>query len=314
MNATLRQTLSHTDGVQVHFDEPMAPHTTYKVGGPAAAFVEVETSAGLGAVLDALADAGAPWLIVGNGSNVLFADAGFDGAVLHLGVAFEGATLTRDLHGAGAHRLEAGAALSITRLLRVAKDESIAGVEFLGGVPGTVGGAVRMNAGTVMGEVADTLEAAELAAPGSDAAPRRWVPAEDLGLRYRHSDLPEGAIVTAARFRCRDADPSMRERLDQVLAYRKRTQPLTMPSCGSVFANPPGDHAGRLIEQSGLKGARVGRAQVSEQHANWIVNTGGATAADVRALIDRCIDEVARQHGVTLRHEVRLLGDWEARP
>ncbi len=311
MNAALRHNLAHAPGVQVRFDEPMAPHTTYKVGGPAAAFVQVETRDGLLGVLDALADDDTPWLIVGNGSNVLFSDAGFDGAVLHLAGDFDGATLTRDHHGDGAHRLEAGAALSITRLLRVAKDEAIAGVEFLGGVPGTVGGAVRMNAGTVMGEVSDTLEAAELTAAGDEAA--AWVPAEDLGLSYRHSELPAGAVVTAARFRCRDADPGMRERLDEVLAYRKRTQPLTMPSCGSVFANPPGDHAGRLIEASGLKGRQVGGAQVSTQHANWIVNAGGATAADVRALIQVCVDEVQRQHGVTLRHEVQLLGDWEAR-
>ena len=118
-------------------------------------------------------------------------------------------------------------------------------------------------------------------------------------------------MVTGARFRCRTGDAAMRERLDEVLAYRKRTQPLTLPSCGSVFANPVGDAAGRLIEAAGLKSWRVGGAQVSERHANWIVNTGDATAADVRALIELCVAEVQRQHGVTLRHEVRLLGDWQ---
>jgi UDP-N-acetylmuramate dehydrogenase len=171
-----------------------------------------------------------------------------------------------------------------------------------------------MNAGTALGEAKDALLEAELvlpAAPGDAAPTRRWLAAAELGLSYRRSELPEGAIVTAARWRVSDGTPGMRERLAEVLAYRKRTQPLTMPSCGSVFANPPGDHAGRLIEAAGLKGRRVGGAQVSEQHANWIVNTGAATAADMRALMALCVAEVAARFGVTLRHEVRLLGDWE---
>ncbi|MGM0576603.1 MAG: UDP-N-acetylmuramate dehydrogenase [Myxococcota bacterium] len=306
MNTAARQALADVEGATVRFDEPMAAHTTYKVGGPAALYVEVETREALQALLGVLQALDVPWLVLGNGSNVLFADAGFDGAVLHLGGGFAQVSVTRDALGESAHSLEAGAALSVTRLLRFVKRELLAGVEYLGGVPGTVGGAVRMNAGTRSGELADTLEAAEV----TDARGSRWLPAAELGLSYRHSELPEGSVVTAARFRVTDAEPAMRERLDEVLAYRKRTQPLTMPSCGSVFANPPGDAAGRLIEASGLAGARIGGAQVSEQHANWIVNTGGATAADVRALIERCIEEVRRQHGVELRAEVRMLGDW----
>jgi UDP-N-acetylmuramate dehydrogenase len=165
-----------------------------------------------------------------------------------------------------------------------------------------------MNAGTVMGEVSDALESARLVLPDGGAA---WTAASELGLGYRQSTLPSGAIVTAARFRTRDADPTMRERLTEVLAYRKATQPLQMPSCGSVFANPPGDHAGRLIEASGLKGRQIGGAQVAQMHANWIVNRGGATASDVRDLIALCQSEVENQHGVRLRHEVRMLGDWQ---
>ena len=165
-----------------------------------------------------------------------------------------------------------------------------------------------MNAGTVLGEVKDTLESAQLVEPGRSPV---WVPRDALGMTYRSSTLPPGGVVTAVRFRCREAEPDTRERLNHVLAYRKKTQPLQAPSCGSVFANPPGDHAGRLIEASGLKGCRVGGAQVSEMHANWIVNLGYATASDVAELIARCIEDVRVQHGVTLRHEVRLLGDWE---
>jgi len=291
----------------VRSDVSMAPYTTYKVGGPAALFIEIHEADILPALLARLADQGIDWLVIGKGSNVLFADAGFDGAVLQLGEDFARADVARDALGAGVHRLEAGAALSITRLLRVTKEQDLAGVEYLGGVPGTVGGAVRMNAGTVLGEVCDSLESAAVALAGE---PIRWIPADELGLSYRRSELPEGAVVTGARFRCGDADPTMRARLAEVLAYRKATQPLTMPSCGSVFANPPGDHAGRLIEAAGLKGHCLGGAQVSEMHANWIVNTGDATAADVRGLISLCVARVEAESGLTLRHEVRILGDW----
>ena len=164
-----------------------------------------------------------------------------------------------------------------------------------------------MNAGTVMGEVSDSLEAARVVTPDGQA---RWVPASELDLAYRKSSLPRGAVVVGARFVTRDADPAMRSRLAEVLAYRKSTQPLQYPSCGSVFANPEGDHAGRLIEACGLKGHRIGDAQISEMHANWIVNLGGATATNVRDLIDLCVRTVDDQHGVQLRHEVKMLGDW----
>ncbi|MCB9728835.1 MAG: UDP-N-acetylmuramate dehydrogenase [Deltaproteobacteria bacterium] len=307
MNATLQQQLASTPGLRARFDEPMAAHTTYKVGGPAAAFVEVHSPDALVRLLALLAAAAVPWLVLGNGSNALFADRGYSGAVLHLGQGFDHVAVARDAGGPGTHRLSAGAALSVTRLLRFVKDEQLSGVEFLGGIPGTVGGAVRMNAGTAAGEVSATLEAAEL----TNAGGASWVPAAALGLRYRHSELPEGSVVTAARFAVRDADPDMRQRLDAVLAYRKATQPLQAPSCGSVFANPPGDHAGRLIEAAGLKGHTVGGAQVSEQHANWIINRGGASAADVHALIALCRRTVFERFGVELHHEVQLLGDWE---
>jgi UDP-N-acetylmuramate dehydrogenase len=307
MNASLQHQLAQIAGLDARFDEPMSAHTTYKVGGAAWAFVKVDTAEALLRVLAVLAAAAVPWLVLGNGSNALFADQGFAGAVLRLGAAFDHVAVTRDARGPGEHRLEAGAALSVTRLLRFVKDEQLLGVEFLGGVPGTVGGAVRMNAGTRAGEVSQSLEAAEL----TSASGPSWLDAADLGLAYRHSVLPVGAIVTAARFAVRDADPQMRQRLDEVLAYRKATQPLQAPSCGSVFANPPGDHAGRLIEAAGLKGRVLGGAQVSEQHANWIINRGGAKASDIYGLIALCQATVRAQFGVELRHEVQLLGDWE---
>lgn len=306
--AALHARLSAVADLEVALDAPLAAHTTYRVGGPAALLVTAHTHAALAEALAALAAAAAPVFVLGNGSNVLVADRGVSGCVLKLGRAFADATLRRDALGPGAHLLEAGAAMSITRLLRFAKAEALAGVEALGGVPATVGGAVRMNAGTRLGEVADTLVGAQLVTADAPAA---WVAAADLGLGYRRSTLPRGAVVTAARFACEDATPEMRDRLDHVLAYRKSTQPLHLPSCGSVFANPDGDSAGRLIEAAGLKGRRVGGAQISEQHANWIVNVGGATAADVFALITLCEVEVRARAGVALRREVQLVGDWE---
>ena len=309
VSATQRDGVSQmaSERLEILSDVCLAPHTTYKVGGNAALFIHVIDPTTLQPLLARLEELNIAWLILGNGSNVLFSDAGFDGAVVRLGEGFAKAEVTLDAFAPGQHLLEVGAGLSINKLLRFAKTHNLAGVECLGGVPGTVGGAVRMNAGTVMGEVSDSIESAAVV---SAQEPERWLAKDALGLSYRHSSLPAGSIVTGARFRCTSAEPAMRERLAEVLAYRKATQPLTMPSCGSVFANPPGDHAGRLIEACGLKGHRIGGAQVSEVHANWIVNTGDATASDVKALIEHCITRVSSEHGVELRHEVRLLGDW----
>jgi len=286
----------------------MAPHTTYRIGGTAAAYIEARDESALRALLRGLVRENVPYVALGNGSNVLFADAGFAGVVIHLGQDFSGVECSRDVHGSGQHRLEVGGAVTITRLLRATKELEVAGVEFLGGIPGTIGGAVCMNAGTVMGEVSDSLESARVVTPDGQA---RWVPAAELEFSYRSSSLPRGSVVVAARFHARDADPSMRSRLTEVLAYRKSTQPLQHPSCGSVFANPEGDHAGRLIEASGLKGRQIGDAQISEMHANWIINLGEATASNVRDLIDLCVRTVDDQHGVLLRHEVKMLGDWK---
>lgn len=297
-------------GMRVREHEVLAPYTTYKIGGPARWLLEIEARAAVAPALAVLAQHGIRWHVLGNGSNVLVADRGFDGAIVHLasGGELDQIALVRDARGAGQHTLEAGAGVSVTRLLRTAKDEQLGGLWVLGGVPGTVGGAVRMNAGTRWGDLASVLLAAEIA----DAAGARWWPASELGFAYRHAGLPAGSIVTTARFGVGDADEATRGKLDEVLAHRRATQPLQAPSCGSVFANPPGDAAGRLIEAAGLKGTIIGGAQISPQHANWIVNLGSAKAADVRALMDAATGAVKAQFGVTLRPEVQLLGDWDA--
>jgi len=279
----------------------MALHTTYKVGGTAAAFLKLKSLEALCEAVDYLTQNNVPFVVVGNGSNVLFSDTNFAGAVLQLSKGFDNLDIQED------NTLRVGAAVTINKLVRFTKQKKLSGVEFLGGVPGTVGGAVRMNAGTTMGEVKDTLVRARIVSPGQSA---RWLNADQLNLSYRHSELPHNAIVVEAEFACNPADEETFSRLEQVLSYRKETQPLQMPSCGSVFANPPGDHAGRLIEACGLKGQKVGGAQISEMHANWIVNIDQAKASDVNALIELCISSVKDQFGINLRHEVQYLGDW----
>ncbi len=306
MTSDWRQGLPNGEGIDVLWDEPMAQHTTYKVGGSARAFIKLSNVESLSATLDYVSSKHIPFLVIGNGSNVLFSDADFEGAVLQLAKGFDQIAL-REGTLKDAPVLSVGASLSVTKLIRFMKRQKISGVEYLGGVPGTVGGAVRMNAGTVMGEVSDTLLRARVIVAGQEP---RWLTTSELNLSYRHSDLPANAIVLEAEFACRVADSETFERLDEVLRYRKKTQPLQMPSCGSVFANPPGDHAGRLIEACGLKGETVGGAQISEKHANWIVNLGQAKATDISALIDLCVETVKAKFGVSLRHEVRFMGDW----
>lgn len=291
------------EGTRFERDAVLGPRTTYKVGGPADLLVHVETQAALPALLTWLKAAGTPFFVLGNGSNLLVSDDGYRGCVITLGDAFR--MVATESSGDNIH-IRAGAAASITRLLRHARSESLGGLEILGGIPGTVGGAVRMNAGTRWGETADMLVRATIA----DATGRRDLPASELGLAYRHAALPDGAIVIEAVFRAIAANEEDLAKYDEVLAYRKSTQPLQYPSCGSVFANPPGDAAGRLIEAAGLKGHTIGGAQIAPQHANWIINLGDATANDVFALMTLARTTVAHRFGIELRPEVRLIGDF----
>jgi UDP-N-acetylmuramate dehydrogenase len=200
--------------------------------------------------------------------------------------------------------ISAGGGLLNTVLLQRLAGQGIAGLGCLAGVPGTVGGAVVMNAGTALGEVSSVL----LSVEGADG---QRLDRADLAMEYREGGLPPGFIVTAARFRGnRDGFAAERERVASHLARRTATQPLNLPSCGSVFRNPPGAHAGALIERVGLKGWRSGQAQVSDKHANFIVNLGGATSLDVMRCIRQAWSTVRLETGICLIPEVRVLGDW----
>ncbi|HLL52717.1 MAG TPA: UDP-N-acetylmuramate dehydrogenase [Myxococcaceae bacterium] len=292
----------YVDG-EVKPQEPLAPKISVRAGGAAELFVKPRTAQGLVSVLAMAREEGVPIHVLGGGANTLVGDYGVPGIVLKLPSDLFPEGVELDERG-GAVTLGSGA--SISRLITVMKANKLVGAEFLAGIPGTLGGAVTMNAGTKMGECMTVVEALELATPEGLG----WIPRPDFS--YRHTRLPEGAVVTRARFRLRHGDlQSSQAQMDADLGYRKRTQPLSLPNFGSVFQNPPGDFAGRLIEQAGLKGHTIGQAQISTLHANWIVNLGGATARDIMGLITLAQERVRDQTGLLLQPEVKRVGRFE---
>ena len=294
---------------------PLAGRTSVRVGGAARFLVRPQDPAALVAVLGVLSDAGIGWHVLGGGANTIVGDGGIDGAVLVLARDFcvEEIVESRD---AGDHRAEdhlvitLGAGVPNARFLALAKEQRGVGVAWVAGIPGTVGGMVAMNAGTPSGCMADHLLAVEVATPDG----LRWIDATELHLAYRHCDLPKGAVLTRARCQIwRGSEPELLEQQRAAKAdvdRRRQTQPLTLPNSGSVFINPRGDFAGRLVERAGLKGARRGGAQISERHANFIVNTGDARASDVIELISLARSTVRAATGVELVPEVRLVGTF----
>jgi UDP-N-acetylmuramate dehydrogenase len=280
----------------------IAPLTTFRLGGPAALYLEPEGPDDLAAVASALGGSEVPVLVLGKGSNVLISDAGFPGLVLRLGRGFRWAA--RD----GAH-LSAGGAMPLPALAGVAFSHGLAGLEFAIAIPATVGGAVRMNAGAHGRSIADVLETADLVDLRS--GDRRTVAAADMGLRYRRSELGADSIVIGARFLLQPGEPdAIRARMDEARAWRRETQPVAEPNCGSVFKNPEGDHAARLVEAAGCKGWTEGGATVSPKHANFIVAGKGSTSADVARLIERVRAAVERTAGVALEPEVKFVGEF----
>ena len=290
-------------GERLRTQFPLAPLTTFRIGGPAALFLEPESEADLVAVSEAVRESSVPVSILGKGSNVLVADAGFVGLVLRLGRSYRWSA--RD-----GERLTAGGSMPLPALAGIALAHGLTGLEFGVAIPASVGGAVTMNAGAHGGELADVLESVD--AFGLSAGAARRVPAPDVGLSYRRSAFAPNTVVVGVTVRLSPGEPSeIRARMDEARAWRRRTQPLAEPNCGSVFTNPPGDHAARLIEQAGAKGLRVGLASVSVKHANFIVAADGATAADVVTLIAQIQDLVAERSGVRLEAEVRIIGDLD---
>lgn len=291
---------------EVMADAALAPYTTLKVGGPAAVLVRAETADDLVAIARICAAQSVPWLIVGRGSNLLVADAGWPGVAVILGRGFRG--VSADGGDDDSVEVVAGAAEPMPVLASTVASMGLGGLQFGVAIPGTLGGAVRMNAGAHGREMRDVLVAAEVVRLAHDGA-AETIPVADLAMRYRHTDLPEDAVVVRARLRLQpEPAETLAAAMAEMRAWRREHQPINVPSCGSVFRNPPGDSAGRLIDSSGMKGHRVGRAQVSPVHANFITVEPGARADDVHRVITDVTEAVRAQHGVSLQTEVVLAG------
>ncbi|HWP59629.1 MAG TPA: UDP-N-acetylmuramate dehydrogenase [Candidatus Acidoferrales bacterium] len=303
--AALARELLSIPGIRLKLREPLAPHTSIKIGGAADLFLEIETARALAQALRLLNARRVPFWLLGNGSNVLISDRGVRGAVLKLEGEFKRAEWRVQN---GEALVTAGAAYPIARLVREAARKGLAGLEFAEGIPATVGGAIVMNAGAYGSEMQKVVARVE----GVDAhGEEKSLPREELGFSYRSTCLPPGFIVTRVCFvLLRGSAPEIQERLRALVARRKQTQPAGLPNAGSMFRNPEGDFAGRLIEAAGLKGRRIGRAEISQRHANFIVNLGGARAAEVKRLMDLARREVKEKFAVELVPEVRLIGDW----
>ncbi|MDO4590949.1 MAG: UDP-N-acetylmuramate dehydrogenase [Slackia sp.] len=282
-------------------NELMSRHTTYRIGGPARYFIQADDLPSLSRATDALRAWGVPWIALGKGSNLLVSDEGFDGAAIVLGPGFSVCRYNDD-----SKTFSVGAACRLSHVVREAFSEGRAGFEFAVGTPGTVGGALRMNAGTSREYIGSRVVSVTTLRPGSGL--RRY-DARDIEWGYRQTSLPYDEVVLECELSTRAGDPEeIRLRMERSLSRRRTTQPLGLPSCGSVFRNPARESVGRLIENVGLKGASCGAAQISELHANFIVNRGGARAIEVLALIHAAQDAVRERYDIELVPEVRFLG------
>ena len=299
----LLDALAAERGIVLASDAPMAPLTTLRVGGAADRLLAVQTRTELLAALRLARDAGCPRLVLGNGSDVVVADAGIRGLVIRnraRGVAVDGL------------RLEADAGAPMALLVRTSVAAGLAGLEFGTSIPGTFGGAVWANAGAHGTEMRDVIATVDVWDPRDDSVVT--LVGESCAFAYRDSRFKHSSevVLSAVLGLRRDESAAIAARVAANQAQRVATQPLAEQNAGSVFRNPPDDHAGRLIDAAGLKGTRVGGASVSERHANFIVTDRGARAADVRALGDRVREEVRARFGIQLEYEIEFLGDWPA--
>lgn len=291
-------------GSRIRVGLRLAALTTFRIGGPAALYLEPQDDADLFSAGRAVRETGIPVVILGKGSNVLVSDTGFPGLVIRLGQAYRWVAREGQI-------LSAGGAMPLPALAGVALRHALAGIEFGVAIPASLGGAARMNAGAHGREMADVVDSLDLVRLLE--ARRDTVAASALGFAYRRTDLPPDVVVVGARLRLEPGQGGdIRAAMDEAREWRRRTQPVAEPNCGSVFKNPEGDHAARLIDASGLKGVAIGGAQVSRKHANFIVASPGARAADVLGLIRLVQERVHAETGIRLEPEVRLVGAFEA--
>jgi UDP-N-acetylmuramate dehydrogenase len=300
ITAAARTALQRLMGERVRFNALLGRFTSLGVGGPADALVVPEALEEVEALVTLCAEHDVPLSVLGGGFNTLVLDGGIEGVVLRM-------QRLREIEVSSGGLLYAEAGVSHSQVTRVCQERGLSGLEFSAGIPGSVGGWVTMNAGIPDHEVGPLVAEIRVATPSDGTL---WIAREELRFEYRcvHG-IPPRSVVLAAHFQLAPGErEQIRKEIDRHIAHRRSTQPIDRPSCGSVFKNPPGEHAGRLIELAGLKGVREGGAQISPLHANFIVNTGNATASDVTALIERAQNAVRDQRGIELETEVRIVG------
>ena len=281
-------------------DEKMSRHVTLQAGGPADLFIECATVSDLALTLQTLDDAEMPWTVLGKGSNVLVSDAGYRGAIIVLGREFKEVSINPG------ESISAGAAAPLSSIVHSAFKQGLADFEFAVGIPGSLGGALRMNAGTREDWIGSRVITVTLYNREKGLIRKHGV---EIPWEYRRSNIPHDDVILEAELRATPGNPDLiRAKMEASLGRRKRTQPISQPSAGSTFKNPEGDSAGRMIEDCGLKGYRVGGAQISELHANFVINTGGATAQDIVDLMVIAQRRVKARFGVDLEPEVRFIG------
>ena len=307
MDPNLKKQLQHLDGVEVDWSVTLAGHTSLRVGGPVSCLLRPLNLAGLRSAVQVLRQNHFPYFILGRGTNLLVSDTGVQAVAISLASGF---SQVERLDPEG--NVKVGAGLPLKRLLRFCLQESLSGLEFIAGIPGSIGGALRMNAGTHAGTMADVCrKVLVLHADGSLARRTR----SELVFSYRKLELPPTAVLLEVEFSlCPSSRKHVQHKIRTLLKSRKEKQPWQFPSAGSVFKNPPGDFAGRLIEAAGLKGVRVGDAQISPKHANFIVNRGRARANDICALIHLAQEKVSQKFGVQLELEIEVIGKFNNVP
>lgn len=299
-----RSALVELADVEFRWQEPLSRHTTFRVGGPVSCLARPRNEKALGSLMRVIRDQMIPCLVLGGGSNVLAPDGPWEMLALQLTLACSNIVRCEEVSGDRV-LVHVGAGVRLARLLRFCLSNGLGGLEFLVGIPGTIGGAVVMNAGTKEGEVADVLRWVDIM---DQQGEKRRLDRTELKASYRCMGLPENAMVLGVCLQLSfSSNELLRRRFYEIMERRRLNQPLGWPSAGCVFKNPPGMSAGLLIEKSGLKGHRVGGAEVSQKHANWIINRGDAKARDIIALICHIEECIAANFGVRLEREICVL-------
>ncbi|MDM7986292.1 MAG: UDP-N-acetylmuramate dehydrogenase [Smithella sp.] len=300
----IKVALSDIDAGKVLYNEKMSTHTSLKVGGSTDALIWIENENQLIAIVKRLREKNIKFFTAGNLTNIIVRDGGYRGAILLM-------TGMNDIRceqtSESRYRVSAMAGVSLSKVVHHALTQELTGLEFCAGIPGSVGGAVWMNAGAYGKEMKDVIQEVTILDASSI---KRTMRRDEISFSYRHSDFPDATIILSAQFHLEKGERSkIRDRISEIMRWRQEKHPLEYPSAGSVFKNLPGMPAGKLIEEMGLKGTTVGGAQISTKHANFIINRGGATATDILSLIDLIQSKARQDKGITLETEVVIIGE-----